>query len=283
MVKQLLLSKWLFMKGEQCCIDGDPYSAGLAISLFQDSTEIFIWAAIKKLDAQVGEKTPFPQYFDEIIKAPANKSKDELPHKAKILELNKARVSFKHYGNLPDASEAQKFRGYSEDFLRISFERFFNEDFDKISLSSLIKFADVKEYVQKAERKYEEKNYQESATELAKARKLLLDKLDRYIPKVDYNLKSASSLFDRQARSHASDTFNYLYNYLDMLRSLNIINMCGVSINDYAKFKTILPSAHQTMDGKFHISYLKNRYSKEDVEFSISFIINLSLKIQSVI
>ena len=283
MVNQLLLSKWLFMKGEQHCIDNDPVSAGLAISLFQDAIEIFIWTLVKKFDAQITEKTSFLQYYDKIKQAPGNENKDELPHKGKILELNKARVNFKHYGILPDPSEAQKFRGYTEDFLRVSFEKFFGEDFDEISLSSLIGFEDVKKHVQIAERKLKEKNYTESATELAKARKLLFDKLDRSIPKVDYNLKRVSNLFNRQAQSDASKIFNYLYNYLNILRSLNIINMCGVSINDYSKIEMILPKANQTMNGKFHITHFKAMYSKEDIDFSISFIINLSLKIQSAI
>ena len=80
MVNQLLLSKWLFMKGEQHCVDNDPVSAGLAISLFQDAIEIFIWSLVKKFDSQVNEKTPFLQYFDKIKQAPDNENKDELPH-----------------------------------------------------------------------------------------------------------------------------------------------------------------------------------------------------------
>jgi len=283
MVNQLLLSKWLFMKGEQHCIDNDPVSAGLAISLFQDAIEIFIWTLVKKFDAQVTKGTPFLQYFDKIKQAPGNKNKDGLPYKGKIIALNTARVNFKHYGNLPDPSEAQKFRGYTEDFLRVSFEKFLGEDFDQISLSSLIRFDDVRKHVQIAEKKLKEENYTESAIELAKAKKLLLEKLDRFIPKVDDNLKRASSFFDRQAQSHASNIFNYLYNYLNMLRSLNIINMCDVSINHFGKIEMILPNASQTMNGKFHITHSKTIYSKEDIDFSISFIINLSLKIQSAI
>jgi hypothetical protein len=110
MVKQLILSKWLFMQGEQYCID-DPISAGLAISIFQDSVEMFIWSLIKKFDVEVDKITPFYKYFELIKKSQNNRNKDELPLKAKMLELNNARVGFKHFGNLPDAREAQKFRG----------------------------------------------------------------------------------------------------------------------------------------------------------------------------
>ena len=53
--------------------------------------------------------------------AKGNTKNISLPFKVKILELNKSRVNFKHYGNLPDISEAKKFKAYTEEFLTISF------------------------------------------------------------------------------------------------------------------------------------------------------------------
>ena len=144
MISQLLLAKRLYICGLSYIDFPDPVSAGLSISLFHDSVELFCWSLLKELDAKVKENYPFSSFFDLVEKAPKNQDSKNLPLKAKMLELNKARINFKHYGNLPDISEAKKFQGYTEDFLRISFRDFFKLDFESISLSQLIPFEEVK-------------------------------------------------------------------------------------------------------------------------------------------
>ncbi len=99
MLKQLLLCKRLFNEGMTFAKRSDSVSNGIAISLFQDSVEICVWAIIKDKNIQVKDGAPFTGYIEAIQKAGLI-----LPQVAKINELNKARVNFKHYGNLP-ASE----------------------------------------------------------------------------------------------------------------------------------------------------------------------------------
>ena len=278
MIDQLLLSKRLFLKGEECCEENNPVSAGLAISLFHDSIEILVWSIVKRNDIDVKNSEPFLGLLRKV------NDFGVIPHKAKIEELNQARMNFKHYGNLPASEDARKFKSYTEDFLRVSFERFFEEDFDEISLSSLIQFPDVKGYVQQAEKLHTEKDYKTCVAELAKANKLLLSKLERFVPKVDSNLQgAAAAMFDRHSSSQATNIFNYIYKYLEMLRETSIISICGISLHDFVKVRDRLPSVALFGDGTFHVSHKFHQYTEQDSRFLIKFIIDLSLKLQSVL
>ena len=90
----------------------------------------------------------FTTLLDKVEKS----SEGTLPHKAKMIELNKARVGFKHYGNLPASSEAEKFRSYTYDFLVVASQRYLEVDFEKVSLSSLISDPKVRNHIEAAEK-----------------------------------------------------------------------------------------------------------------------------------
>jgi hypothetical protein len=283
MINQLLLSKRLYIIGANYVEAPDPISAGMAISLFQDSIEILCWSVLKDLDASVKENTPFTSFFDLVEKAPKNLESKKLPFKAKILELNKARVNFKHYGNLPDISEANKFKGYAEEFLRVSFNDFFNADFDSISLSQLIPFADVRVSVESAEKALSANNMKEAACELAKGKTQLFNKFSRFLPEVDRNLKDADRILGKGANISGVRVFSYLSEYLNTLRNINFVALCGVSIREYLLMEKALPRAYQTMDEKWHYTFLSSVPPVDDANKIINIIINLSLKLGQLI
>jgi lantibiotic modifying enzyme len=129
MIDQLLLSKRFFQQGELFSQGNDPISTGIAISFFQDSVELLVWLIIKEFSIDVKETESFTSLLDKVEKDLTQRGKSLL-HKAKILELNKARVNFKHYGNLPASSESEKFRAYTESYLRTAFEVCFDMNFD---------------------------------------------------------------------------------------------------------------------------------------------------------
>ncbi|MBN1516289.1 hypothetical protein JXA32_06945 [Candidatus Sumerlaeota bacterium] len=158
MIDQLILSKRLFIQGQIFTEQNDPISAGMAISLFQDSVEMLCWGIIKQYDVPIKkEKTPFTSYADAI----KEKTGRQIQYWAKILDLNTARINFKHYGNLPNPSEAVKFSVYTEDYLRASFIDFFDKEYDEISLSLLIPFDDVRSHILCAEQNLRDDNYNE--------------------------------------------------------------------------------------------------------------------------
>lgn len=128
MLAQLLLTKRLFLEGCEFTRNLDSVSCGIAISLFQDAVEMYFWALVKDRSLPVKDSFTFTSNLDAIEKAGI-----AIPDRPKIIELNKARISFKHYGNLPAPDEATKFRTYTEDFLRVAA----STHFQLISMRSL--------------------------------------------------------------------------------------------------------------------------------------------------
>jgi hypothetical protein len=136
LINQLLLSKYIYGKGESLLDTNNPMSCGLAISLFHDAVELLLWTIAKEVDANIKERDSFIGLYDAITTGKKNKKHEEPPLKAKMVELNKARVNFKHFGNMPAPTDAIKFLGYTDDFLRESTKLFFNLDYEDISLTA---------------------------------------------------------------------------------------------------------------------------------------------------
>lgn len=185
LVGRLLLSKRLYTVGLGYSEADDSISAGLAISIFQDSVELLCNSILQELDPKASKDTRFDQFYKLILEAPHNENKIKLSHWSKMRALNKARVGFKHYGNLPDVTQAREYQRYTEDFLRDSFSDFFNEDFDVFSLSELIPFKDVRSHVKEAEKFLLEEEVKDCLIQLAIAKNLLSERFLDYFPHLD--------------------------------------------------------------------------------------------------
>lgn len=284
MITQLLLSKRLYTCGVSYVDSPDPISAGMAISLFQDSVEIFCWSLLKELDVATRENCPFTSYFDLIEKAPKNVESKKLPIKAKMIELNKARVNFKHYGNLPDKSEAAKHKGYTEEFLRVSFEKFFDKDFDSISLSELVPFPNIRTVIVSAEKHLSAEEHWDCICDLAKARTMLMDMFKRFLPEVDSHLKDADQLFATRNGYRPGSVFRYLSEYLEGFRRVTFMTLGGVSLKDYSIMEQYLPYAYQTLDQRWHFGKKNtSEVTKETMLRIQNSIIDLSLKLSQIL
>lgn len=282
MIEQLLLTKRLFEEGKKYSLQNDPVSAGLAISLFQDSVESVIWLVTKELGLNVKEKESFTVLLDKVHQELDDNQSIKIPHKAKIQELNKARVNFKHYGILPDKSEANKFHGYTEAYLRAIFELYFKKDFDDISMSDLIASNEIRLLIKQAEKNLSIKDYKSCVNEIAKAKTKIFYKIKLFVPEVDINLVNIASLFDRQISSQVRDVFKYMYDYMKVLREISIINIFGISIKEYNHVLQILPHANIFGNGNFQVIRKLNDYTEEEAKFLLKFIIDLALKVQEI-
>jgi hypothetical protein len=284
MITQLLLSKRLYTCGVSYVDSPDPISAGMAISLFQDSVEIFCWSLLKELDVPIKEGCPFTSFFDLVAKAPKNVESKKLPFQAKMIELNKARVNFKHYGNLPDRSEAEKHKGYTEEFLRVSFEMFFNRDFDSISLSELVPFSDVRAAVVSAEHHLAAEDHWNCVCELAKALNMLIAMFRRFLPEVDSHLGDADRVFVTKNAGYGVGIFRYLSDYLKGFRLVTFMALSGVSLRDYSLMEQYLPHAYQTGDLRWHFRRKNTSEPTKDTILKLeNSIIELSLRLNQIL
>lgn len=144
MIDQALTAKRLYAIGVGYSDSTDPVAAGLSISLFQDSVEHLVWGICKHLDVSAKDSESFVSLLEKVELATGN----TVTGKARILELNKARVAFKHYGILPNPTEATKFRAYTYDFLVLACERYLGLEFDNLTELSLISDPQVRKHIE---------------------------------------------------------------------------------------------------------------------------------------
>ena len=167
---KLLLSKYLLLSGDKALCRSEPYSAGLAASLYQDAVESMVWSVAKVVDAKIAKKSTFEEYWHLIGTAPRKPDGvSGLPLKAKMLDLNQARVAFKHYGTIPAHSEAERFSAYAAEFLQETALLFFNVDFRKLSMADLVHNQQVGQTIKHAEELLSENRIDECLNTVAVA------------------------------------------------------------------------------------------------------------------
>ncbi|MCC5902739.1 MAG: hypothetical protein JJT87_12545 [Halomonas sp.] len=277
MIEQVLIAKRIFLVGESYARQSEPLSAGLAISFFQDSVEQLIWCIAKHNDLVVKDTEPFTALLDKVDKSTA----ERLPHKAKILELNKARVGFKHYGNLPANSEPEKFRAYAYDFMLVACQRYLAVDFERVSLASLISDSKVRTHIEAAEENLAVGQINDAVSEVALARFFLFQKLSQHFPKVDQRLRSVDRLLGNipELQGAGIQVFHYLTQYFDEVARFNAASLAGGSVGEHLYFERELPRVTQFGAGNTKVSYtINNRPSAELAERAIKYVVETSIR-----
>lgn len=277
MLRNLLLSKRMFIEGCNFADRQDAISSGLAISLFQDAIELYIWALIKERNITIKEGASFTANIETI-----QKSGITLTHVAKIYELNKARVGFKHYGNLPDQNEANKFQSYVEDFLKSSCREHFDLNYDDLSLSDLINDKEISSYLKEAEQCINLDQTQECVSKAAIARSILFSRLDKYIPTVNNGLREMDNALSRLPDFGANRTFKYLSDYLSALRETTLAALLRFPLKDYMLVKNNLPHALRYGDGHWEIVHTRSKYELATCQKIIACLIDLSIRLESI-
>jgi hypothetical protein len=278
-VSQLIISKYLFKKGEEILQEGNPASAGLAVSLFQDSVEIMIWTIAKEVDVELKKYDSFLKIWDPIKDAPKNDKNLSLPLKSKIIELNTSRVGFKHYGNLPALSDGVKFLGYADEFIRETMKSFFNKDFDDLSLADVIKNEYIRKRIKVAEKYLLDDDFKNCLINCAEAELLSTKEIKLLIPKADSSLSDAGILFGIEKAPQGRQVFRYISDYLNSLREALIVSIIGNKIIDYLKFKNIIPSVIEMGDGSFRSRFRRTKTSAEEAKFCVDFVTKYAINV----
>jgi len=277
MLPQLLLAKRLYIEASNYADRKDAVSGGIAISMLQDSAELYIWTVIKEHNLVAKDQAGFVANMETIQKAGIS-----LPNSAKLLELNKARVSFKHYGILPATNEARKYQTYVEDFLRTSILEHFKVNFDDLSLVDLVVDAGIREQLKLAETRIKDNEIREAAEELAKAKTLIFMRLQKFIPKVDNNLRDSDKLLNSIGGVHGAKTFNYLSEYLGVLRESCLVAILQLPLDDYSFVRNSLPSASQSMSGKWYLIHSRGQYTEAECTRALASLVNLCVRLESI-
>lgn len=143
---QLMVSKRMYLQGVEHACSNNKLLAGIAISLFQDSIELALLAAINKNDIDPARHAGFDKYIEYLEK------KDiEIPFKQQIRQINNTRIQFKHYGVCPDPSEALRFEEAARAFLNRFLLQCFDLNIEQVLLSALIEDDEIRTVLSQAE------------------------------------------------------------------------------------------------------------------------------------
>ena len=182
-INRILLARRLYELACEHLKSEIDLSLSIGVNLLQDTVETFLVAIAAHVQADVGDRTYFDQYFDAINKKTGN----TLPLRARLNDLNKLRVNSKHRGLAPAKSEVSD--------LPIIVKAFFEEvsssilgcHFTSISLIDLMKDGEAKDLLIQASASFENGAYEECLVACRKAIYVKIESSYDILPFADGN------------------------------------------------------------------------------------------------
>lgn len=244
-VNQLFLCKRLFQEGCRFLERDDPVSCGLGVSLLQDAVELLVWALMK--EKKCSPKDDRAGFLDN-IKALSGVGV-KLDAMSGIYDLNKARVAFKHNGNLPDVSERSKHSSAAEAFMRDCIAEHFGLSFYELSLADQVALPEERAALKAAEQRVQAGDLDAAMYEAAKAHFLLLARVDVVLPGRDLDFRALES----SARDPSQVFFVYqeLARHLEDLRALTMAGILQIRPREFRLMRQVLPAVSRLPHGEF--------------------------------
>lgn len=172
-IKKIQMAKLLYDLGNDCFkVSENPEKIGAGIILLQDAVEIFLIAVCECLVIPLPDYVDFDKYFVGL----KNETKEEVPLKKQMLNLNHQRRNVKHLGFLPHIDDCKDFPSTVKNFFLELSNRYLNTDFDSITLVDLLEDDEVKKLLKQAEIYLKFGNYKECQVNCRKAVYLIFEK-----------------------------------------------------------------------------------------------------------
>jgi hypothetical protein len=279
-VQHLLLAKYLFERGTDFVRQGDSAACGMAISLFQDAVEAFLWALAKESGARLKKEAGFDGLWRAVDEALEETKQKRLPAHSRMVELNKARIGFKHYGILPDPSIAPRLQSYAEDFLREGLLELTGVDYDELSLADLISDSTVRGEIKEAEKCLRAERYEDAALHCAMAERLASRRVAQAMPKLRVDTGAVRRAFGAKAERELSSAIRKVVEYLEGLQRLTLSAFLRVDPKAYVRFQRVVPLVTLLADEKALVRH-RSEYEKADVESCTKYITDHCLAVQA--
>ena len=292
--KRLAFIKYLFKQGIEQSSRPEPLCC-TALFSFHDAVELFLQLSSELLNVR-SDRTRFMDYWDLISeKLPRNQ---ELPQRESMRRLNKARVALKHHGNFPSRLDIDSYLLSSKNFFEEATSLVFNLSFSEISLANYVQPASAKSRVLGAETLIKENKLEPAIDNLAIAfLEILGDYEDSrsggyrrspfffgeslsFLSSSSMGLKTRNSPFGVKFPQFVDKVKDSIE---EIQKAIKILAL-RIDYRRYAKFKSLTPLIHHTMDGNYHVVrndwYPSYEATKNDAEFCFDFIIEMSITLQ---
>lgn len=284
-IRRLAIVKYLYNLGVQQSMQVDIV-AGFSILSFHDCAEMFLLlvAENKGMKAEEG----FMNYWNKI---------PELTLKESMRVLKDRRVNIKHKGLFPSKSDIEISRITMADFLTQNTKIQFGLDFSSVSISSLISYNKVKEYIDVAEEYLVKNDFYNCLVNAKIAFMELLASYD-YCKRGKYHINSIVNVgseigneyqkFIGHDEKFGERWFRDVSETTNRIREILKITALGIDYRKYAFFEYITPETNVYWNNSGHEyhsipkEYYENRFNLRvsDCHFCINFVIDSALKLQ---
>ncbi len=139
-IKRLAVVKHLYQQGLALSYESEPTN-GLCLLPFHDSIEMFMKICADVNGVKIDRSTKFMDYFSKL---------PNLQYSSQMQNLNNRRVALKHHGEIPSSLDIEIARANTTEFFELNTPLYFDIEFSDISLTSLIKYSSVAEWLNKA-------------------------------------------------------------------------------------------------------------------------------------
>ena len=151
-IKRLAIVKHLYQQGLAISYEPEPTN-GLCLLPFHDSIEMFMKICADVNGVKIDRSTKFMDYFSKLT---------DLQCSSQMQNLNNKRVALKHHGEIPSSLDIEIARANTTEFFELNTPVYFDIEFSDISLTGLIKYSSVAEWLNKANDAYKKDEFVES-------------------------------------------------------------------------------------------------------------------------
>ena len=281
--KRLAIIKYLYRIGiEQSMQDGA--FAGFSILSFHDCAEMFLMLVAENNGDNIDDNT-FMKYWNKYpnltLIEPMRKLKDR-------------RVNIKHKGLFPSKLDIDESRNTITRFFRENSTIQFGEDFDSISISDLITYQNIKDYIKKAEYYLSQDDMYNCLVNAKIGFKELLSTYESDKAQWRDSIYSVGEKVGNDYRNLVSSNKEGLHWFEQVTKTSNAvrdilkISALGIDYRKYALFDFITPKVLLTcnINADKYVAEDIERFEKtksikpEDCRFCIDFVIDSALKLQ---
>ena len=268
-VSELMLVKDFIAEAERQLDKSTDFGNGNAVSLAQDAIELLLRIVVRERGIPVDAKAGLEKLTAAIDKA-ATKDEERVPHAARVEDLNKARVGFKHAGIAPSRSDAIRLIRWGLEFLEVAFLRFFAIEFRQVSIAHQIRSAEIRALLLEAEARLSQGQYLESLIEAADAVNQTNAGLGALLPPISRQLESKVSI-------------PIVTDYMKGLRLATLAALVGFDPRELARFKAVAPGVLRNEAGsRLAISPKGSGHPTEaEAQFGLKFATEFALAVQT--
>lgn len=284
-IKRLSLIKYLYQIGIEQSRQSETI-ASFSILSFHDSIEMFL----KLLSEHRNIRSDKLNFLDYWTKVPS------LTLKESMRNLNSRRVNIKHKGLLPSKSDIEISRVNAGEFFEQNTLPQFGIDFKEISLLDLIQYEDVKKNLEIATESLETNDIEKCIEYSALAFDDLIHNYEKskesyfgsspfYFGKdltflSSFHIGIGSEFGGRKGRK-LNDFIDRVKESLEGIQSAVKILSFGIDYKKFSKFKLLTPNIVRFVGGNRSAEiYGEKKWTKENCQFCIDFVIESSLKLQ---